>query len=138
MQMAVRQNLVKGNVVVAEGDLYQRIYIVASGELQMKSGDRTFNAFPLTPMQHHHRSYLRHRHPPHHPPLQTPRTHLRQFPTRRAHTQKIRAARLWPNRAIFAEPRRAGQRFFPIRSVFVNSNVTERTWLFLAIARKIL
>eukprot|EP00026_Physarum_polycephalum_P002634 Phypoly_transcript_02642.p1 GENE.Phypoly_transcript_02642~~Phypoly_transcript_02642.p1 ORF type:complete len:383 (+),score=82.81 Phypoly_transcript_02642:846-1994(+) len=42
MQLAVRQDLVKGDVVVAEGDLYSRIYTVASGELQMKSGDHTF------------------------------------------------------------------------------------------------
>jgi hypothetical protein len=42
MQLAVRQDLKKGDVVVAEGDLYQRIYTVAEGQLQMKSGDHTF------------------------------------------------------------------------------------------------
>jgi hypothetical protein len=42
-QLAVRQDLRRGDVVVAEGDLYQRIYTVAAGELHMKTAtDRTF------------------------------------------------------------------------------------------------
>jgi hypothetical protein len=35
-QLATQQLLTKGECVVVEGDLYQRIYIVVSGELHMK------------------------------------------------------------------------------------------------------
>lgn len=40
MKVAVKQELVKGDVIVAEGDLYQRLYIVASGQCIMRKGDR--------------------------------------------------------------------------------------------------
>lgn len=40
MQLAVRQDLKKGDLVIAEGDLFQRIYTVVSGSLQLKRGGR--------------------------------------------------------------------------------------------------
>jgi len=39
--MAVQQELVKGDVVIAEGDLYQRVYTLVAGQLAMKRGGYT-------------------------------------------------------------------------------------------------
>jgi CRP-like cAMP-binding protein len=39
-QLATRQDLKKGDIIVAEGDLYQRIYTVVSGEIHMKKRGR--------------------------------------------------------------------------------------------------
>lgn len=43
MQLAVRQDLKKGELVVAEGDLFQRIYTVVSGSIQLKRGGRVMS-----------------------------------------------------------------------------------------------
>lgn len=40
LSLGIRQDVVKGDLVVAEGDLYSRIFTVVSGELTIKKGDR--------------------------------------------------------------------------------------------------
>jgi hypothetical protein len=43
LALAVRQDVKKGDVVIAEGDLYQRVYTVVSGRFYMKRGGRTIS-----------------------------------------------------------------------------------------------
>jgi CRP-like cAMP-binding protein len=40
MNLAVRQDLKKGDVLIAEGDLYQRVYTIVSGEIASMKGER--------------------------------------------------------------------------------------------------
>ncbi len=39
--MAIKQELKQGDIVVCEGDLFQRVYTVASGKVALTYSDRT-------------------------------------------------------------------------------------------------